>query len=87
MFLTCVFEIPNPLSLNVKLHHCEKIVNYNHYGMVHIVDWNKKKVEKYYKFVNVIALQDFLVLTFENCTKFYDYFNSLSINQIKEGPF
>jgi hypothetical protein len=43
-----------------------------------------KKIEKYYKFVNEIALQDFLVLTFENCSKLYDYFNSLS-NQIK-GP-
>jgi hypothetical protein len=84
MSLTCVLEIPNPLWLNVKLHHCKKIVNYNHYGTIQIVDWNKK-IEKYYKFVNVIALQDFLVLTFENCSKLYDYFNSLS-NQIK-GPF
>jgi hypothetical protein len=55
MFLTCVLEIPNLLSLNVTLHLCKKIVNYNHYGMVQIVDWNKFSFFKYYKFVNVIA--------------------------------
>jgi hypothetical protein len=63
----------------------KKNVNFSHYCMVQIVDWNQKN-EKYYKFVNVIALQDFLVLTFENCSKFYDYFNSLYVNQIKERP-
>ncbi len=33
--------------------------------------------------MNVMALQD-LILTFENCSKCYDCFNPLSINQIKK---
>jgi hypothetical protein len=52
-----------------------------------------KKNGSCYKFVEiyVMVLQDFVILTFKNCLKNYDYFNSLSINQIKKrtilGPF
>jgi hypothetical protein len=31
-----------------------------------------------------MAMQDFIVLTFENCSKFYDCFNPLFINQIQK---
>jgi hypothetical protein len=42
--------------------------------------WKPKKKKNYYKFVHmsVIALQDFLVLTFENCSN-CGCFNPLSI--------
>jgi len=55
--------------------------------MTPIIDWNKKS-GNYYKLVdmNAMTLQELIVLTFENCTKSYDSFNSLSINQIIKRP-
>jgi hypothetical protein len=55
--------------------------------MAPIVDWNKK-CENYYKFedMNVMAFQDLLVLTFENCSEIYNYFNAICINQIRKRP-
>jgi hypothetical protein len=46
----------------------------------------KQKNENYYKFINAnaMALQDFPIMTFENYSKNYDFFNPLSINQIKK---
>jgi len=34
--------------------------------------------------MNAMAMQDFIVLTFENCSKIYDCFNPLFINQIQK---
>jgi hypothetical protein len=34
--------------------------------------------------MNAMALQNLLIPTFENCFKNYDYFNPLSLNQIKK---
>jgi hypothetical protein len=34
--------------------------------------------------MNVMALQDLLVLTLENSSKIYDYFNPLSMKQIEK---
>jgi hypothetical protein len=34
--------------------------------------------------MNAMIFQDLLVLTFEKISKNYDYFNPLSINQIKK---
>ncbi len=50
--------------------------------MAQIVDWKKNC----YKFVkmNAMALQDLLVLTLENSSKNYDYFNPFSMNQIEK---
>jgi hypothetical protein len=50
--------------------------------MAQIVDWKKNC----YKFVNMnaMALRDLLVLTLENSSKNYDYFNMLSMNQIEK---
>jgi hypothetical protein len=42
--------------------------------------------ENYSKFVNMnaMAMQDFILWTFENCSKIYDCFNPLFINQIQK---
>ncbi len=37
--------------------------------------------------MNVMAFQNLLVLTFENCSKFYGYINLLFIKQRKRGIF
>ncbi len=88
MFLTFVPKIPNPLSLSVKLHHYQK--KKLDLSTIIIKVWPQllvetKKNENYNKFVDIItmALQDLLVLTFQNCSKNYDCFNSLFSNQIK----
>jgi hypothetical protein len=37
--------------------------------------------------MNVMAFKDLLILTLKNCFKKYDFFNPMSINQIKKGPY
>jgi hypothetical protein len=81
MFLTCVFDVFDLLSLNVKLHCCKKkncFINYSHWCMTQIPDWFF--FENYYKFVdtNGMSFQD-LILPFKNFSKKYDCLNSLSI--------
>jgi hypothetical protein len=46
-----------------------------------------KKIENYYKFVNMnaMALQDLLVSTFKKCSKVCGCFNPLSIKQMNEN--
>jgi hypothetical protein len=92
MFLTCDHEILNPLSLNVMLHHYFLnlfFVSSNVITKVWPKLFIKTKNENYYKFVNinVMALQDLLVLTFENCSKTCGCFNPLSIKQIKKEDY
>jgi hypothetical protein len=50
MFLTCIFEIPNPLSLNVKLYLCKNIffwfINYIDYQLwfIFFIETNKVRI-------------------------------------------
>jgi hypothetical protein len=68
IFLTCVLEIPDPLSLNIKMdYYKNKII----LSTIVIKVWpillnETKKNENYYKFLdmNVIPFQD-LILTFK----------------------
>ncbi len=79
MFLTCVLEIPNPLSLYVKLSHCN--LKKKRVSKVSFFLLAQQKNENYYKFVNMIAMAfpDLLVSTFKNCSKFCSRLNPLSI--------
>jgi hypothetical protein len=86
MFLTCVHEIPNLLSLNVKLHH----YNFIYFCLSIIVTRIRPQLlieRKKWKLLQIckhawMTLEDLLVLTFKNCSKNYDCCNPLSINQI-----
>jgi hypothetical protein len=80
MFLTYVLDIIDPLSLSVKLHHCNLFI---YIRIIVIKVWPKLLIKKKMK-INVSAFLKFLVLTFENCSKFCGYFNPLFIKQIKK---
>jgi len=92
MFVTCVLEILDLLSLCVKLYHHKSFF----FGLSTIVIrvWPKLLIEKiksenYYKFINMnsIIFQNFLVLTFENCSKDCNCLNPLFVKQIKKWLF
>jgi hypothetical protein len=55
--------------------------------MAQIVDWNKKKskILKLCRHECNAQVQNLLTLTFQNCSKNYDSFYPLSINQIKKN--
>jgi uncharacterized membrane protein len=70
MLLSCVLDIPYPLSLNVKLHK-KNIELSSTFIRIWPHIFIEIKNNNYYKFVdmNIMALQNPIIQTLRNCSK------------------